>query len=129
MVRLLARGKSTSLFVVGEGGLGKSRTIQRTLESEGIKPVLVNSHATPMSLYRLLFENRDDKVVWLDDADSIYMNMQILGLLRSATWNDGERVVTYTSSQLTDIPNRFVFNGKIVCCATASQGGTRRSGL
>ncbi len=117
MVRLLARGKSTSLFVVGDGGVGKSRTIRRTLESEGKKYVLLNSHATPMSLYRVLFENRDDKVVWLDDADSIYANMQVLGLLRSATWNDVERVVTYTSSQLTDIPDRFVFNSRIVFCA------------
>ena len=90
MVRLLAMGKSNSLFVVGDGGVGKSRTIQRTLESEGIKPVLLNSHATPMSLYRVLFESREGKVVWLDDADSIYTNLQVLGLLRSATWNDVE---------------------------------------
>ena len=128
MVRLLARGKSSALFVVGDGGVGKSRTIRQTLESEGIKPVLLNSHVTPMALYRTLYENRDGKVVWLDDADSIYADMRVLGLLRSATWNDGERIVTYTSSQLTDIPSRFAFDGRIVFCATASRDGTRRSG-
>ena len=43
-VRLLARGMSVGLFVYGsQGGLGKSRTVLRTLADEGVSPVLVNS--------------------------------------------------------------------------------------
>ena len=43
-VRLVARGLSVGLFVYGsQGGLGKSRTVLRTLADEGISPVLVNS--------------------------------------------------------------------------------------
>ena len=43
-VRLVARGMSTGLFVYGsQGGLGKSRTVLRTLADEGVSPVLVNS--------------------------------------------------------------------------------------
>ena len=29
--------------------------------------------------------------VWIDDADSIYSNMAVLGLLRSALWGQGAR--------------------------------------
>ena len=38
------------LFVFGsQGGLGKSRTVLRTLAEEGISPVLINSHITPLA--------------------------------------------------------------------------------
>ena len=49
-VRMVARDSSFGLFVAGPGGLGKSRTIQRTLQTEGVIPVLVNSHVTPLAL-------------------------------------------------------------------------------
>ena len=89
-----------------------------TLAEEGVCPVLVNSHITPLSLYVALFHNRVDACIWLDDCDSIYQNMAVLGLLRSALWGQKEgRVVTYTSTQLANVPNRFVFEGQIIFCA------------
>jgi hypothetical protein len=118
MVRLVARKVSNGLFVAGHGGLGKSLTISRTLAEEGVCPVLINSHITPLSLYSTMFHHRIDEVLWLDDCDSIYSNMAILGLLRSALWGQAEgRIVTYTSTQLEGIPNRFVFESRIVFCA------------
>ena len=58
-VRLVARGMSVGLFVYGsQGGLGKSRTVLRTLADEGVSPVLVNSHITPLALYATLYHNR-----------------------------------------------------------------------
>ena len=70
MFVLVARRVSYGLFVAGPGGLGKSKTIQDTLTQEGIEPVLINSHITPLMLYRLLFEHRKGRVLWLDDCDS-----------------------------------------------------------
>ena len=44
MVKMVARKISHALFVFGsQGGLGKSRTILRTLDDEGITPILINS--------------------------------------------------------------------------------------
>lgn len=117
-VKLVARKISHGLFVAGPGGLGKSRTISVTLAEEGISPVLLNSHVTPLSLFMTLHANRVDACIWLDDCDSIYQNMAILGILRSALWGQKEgRIVTYTSTQLANIPNRFVFEGQIIFCA------------
>lgn len=116
-VRLVARRVSYGLFCAGQGGSGKSKTISETLTQEGIEPVLINSHVTPLMLYRLLFENRKGRVIWLDDCDSIYTNLQILGLLRSALWGQGERTVTYASSQVADIPSQFGFESRIIFCA------------
>jgi hypothetical protein len=118
-VRLVARRITYGLFVAGAGGLGKSKTISATLAAEGIEPLVCNSHITPLMLYRILFEHRKGRVIWLDDCDSIYSNLQVLGLLRSALWGQGERLVTYASSQLDDIPNEFVFDGRIIFCANS----------
>ena len=118
-VRLVARKLSHGLFVVGPGGLGKSLTISTTLCDEGVLPVLVNSHITPLSLYATLFHHRTGEILWLDDCDSMYTSMPILGLLRSALWGQGERVVTYTSSQLEALPNRFDFSSSIIFCANS----------
>jgi hypothetical protein len=118
-VRLLARGMSVGLFVYGAaGGLGKSRTILRTLAEEGVSPVLVNSHITPLALYACLYHNRQGHVIFVDDCDSIFGSMAHLGLLRSALWGD-PRMVSYGSSQLDDLPASFIFESRIVFAANA----------
>ncbi len=119
-VRMVARGVTNGLFVSGGGGVGKSKVISETLASEGVNPVLINSHVTPLSLYAALYEHRQGKVLWLDDADSMYSNMPILGLLRSALWGTSEgRVVTYSSTQLNGVPGSFQFESRIVFTANS----------
>jgi hypothetical protein len=116
-VRLVARGMSVGLFVYGsQGGLGKSRTVLRTLAEEGISPVLVNSHITPLALYATLYHNRKEAVILLDDVDSIFGSMAHLGLLRSALYGD-PRIVCYGSSQLDDLPSSFEFSSRVIFCA------------
>ena len=113
-VRLVARGLSVGLFVFGsQGGLGKSRTVLRTLADEGVSPVLVNSHITPLALYATLYHNRSERVIFFDDVDSIFGSMSHLGLLRSALWGD-PRIVTYGSSQLDDLPGSFIFESRLI---------------
>jgi hypothetical protein len=108
---------SDGLFIYGgQGGLGKSRTVLRTLADEGVSPVLVNSHITPLSLFACLYNNRSGKVVFFDDVDAVYSSMSHLGLLRSALWG-APRIVTYNSSQLDDLPASFIFESRIVFCA------------
>ena len=116
-VRLVARGMSAGLFVFGAvGGLGKSRTVLRTLADEGVSPIIVNSHITPLALYTSLYHNRNGRVVFFDDVDSILGSLAHLGLLRSALWGD-PRVVTYGSSQLDDLPGSFTFESRLIFCA------------
>lgn len=114
-VKMVARKLSHALFVFGSaGGLGKSRTILQTLGEEGIEPVLINSHITPLALYSTLFLHREEKVVFLDDVDSILGSMAHLGLLRSALWGN-PRIVTYGSSQLPgDLPSSFEFSSRCI---------------
>jgi hypothetical protein len=116
-VRLVARKMSPSLFIFGSiGGIGKSRTVLNTLDDEGIQPVTCNSHITPLALYSLMYQYRDDSVIFFDDVDSMYSSMPHLGLLRSALWGF-PRIVTYGSSQLSDLPPRFEFTSRCIFCA------------
>ena len=69
-VRLIARKVSHALFVFGsQGGLGKTRTILRTLDEEGIEPILINSHITPLALFSTLFRHREDDLPPGESAD------------------------------------------------------------
>lgn len=116
-VRLVARKMSASLFCFGaQGGLGKSRTVLRTLDEEGVEPILINSHVTPLALYGILYQHRDDDVIFFDDTDAMFSSMPHLGLLRSALWGS-PRIVTYNSSQLRDLPSRFEFSSRIIFAA------------
>jgi hypothetical protein len=116
-VRLVAKKMSHALFVFGaQGGLGKSRTILKTLEAEGIEPVLINSHITPLALYSTLYKHREEEVLFFDDVDSMFNSMPHLGLLRSALWGN-PRIVTYGSSQLTNLPQSFETTARFVFAA------------
>jgi hypothetical protein len=122
-VKMVARKLSHSLFVFGsQGGLGKSRTVFRTLDEEGITPILINSHITPLALYGMLFQYRDERVIFFDDVDSIFSSMPHLGLLRSALWGH-PRIITYGSSQLpSNLPSQFEFTSRCIFSANVLPG-------
>jgi hypothetical protein len=114
-VRLVARGMSNGLCVFGSrGGLGKTRVVLQTLQTEGVEPVILTGHCTPLAMYMSLYEH-PEAVVFLDDCDAMFRNLPALGILRSALWegDKGNRIVNYNSSQLK-IPSSFRFEGRIV---------------
>lgn len=117
-VRMVAKKLSHSLFVFGsQGGLGKTRTINQVFDEEGVDPVLINSHVTPLALYGILYQYKDDAVLFFDDVDSIFSSMVHLGLLRSALWGS-PRIVTYGSSQMPkDLPPSFDFSSRCIFAA------------
>jgi len=112
---MVARRLANGLCVYGSrGGLGKTKVVLETLKDEGVKPLVLNGHVTPLSLYTNLYEHQD-AVVFGDDIDSLTRNLAALGILRSALWgeNSEKRLVTYNSSQLK-IPSSFHFTGRII---------------
>jgi predicted AAA+ superfamily ATPase len=114
-VRLVARGMANGLCVYGSrGGLGKTRVVLATLKEEGVEPVILTGHCTPLAMYTSLYEH-PESVVFLDDCDAMFRILPALGILRSALWegDGGHRLVTYNSSQLK-IPSSFHFTGRII---------------
>ena len=114
-VRLVARGMANGLCVYGSrGGLGKTKVVLETLKEEGVTPVTLTGHCTPLAMYMSLYEH-PESVVFLDDCDAMFRNLPALGILRSALWEGekGNRLVNYNSSQLK-VPSSFHFNGRVI---------------
>jgi hypothetical protein len=114
-VRLVARGMANGLCVYGSrGGLGKTKVVLETLKEEGVAPVTLTGHCTPLAMYLALYEH-PESVVFLDDCDAMFRNLPALGILRSALWEGekGNRLVNYNSSQLK-VPSSFHFNGRVI---------------
>ena len=119
MVRMIAQSQYHALFVISQGGTGKSRTITNVLREEGEEAITYNSHCTPLQLYRVLYQNsQNDKVIYIDDCDELYKSGPALGLLRSALFGQPNRLVTYNSSALpSDLPPRFETTSRFIFCA------------
>jgi hypothetical protein len=114
-VRLVARGMANGLCVYGSrGGLGKTKVVLETLRDEGVVPVTLTGHCTPLAMYLALYDH-PESVVFLDDCDAMFRNLPALGILRSALWEGekGNRLVNYNSSQLK-VPASFHFNGRVI---------------
>lgn len=115
---LLGTTQHHGLILIGEGGIGKSvltlSSIKETLEPKDWE--YANGYSTPLSLYNFLYENREKRVIILDDVEGIFNNKIALSILKSALWeNEGKRICHYasTSDKLT-IPKRFVMNSKVI---------------
>ena len=106
---------ANGLCVYGSrGGLGKTMVVLATLKEEGVEPVVLTGHCTPLAMYTALYEH-PESVVFLDDCDAMFRILPALGILRSALWEGekGSRLVNYNSSQLK-IPSSFRFEGRVI---------------
>lgn len=115
-------GINKSLIISGAAGMGKSTEVIKSVESvidNNYK--LVKGKVTPASLYRLLYDNREDgKVIIFDDSDNVFADELSLNILKSATDSHDDRLISWHSSrEMVDedgeiIDNDFVYNGSII---------------
>ena len=132
---MVAKGKSPSAIVTGEGGIGKTYTITKVLKDNGFLPaddaesvhlspakvyVMVKGYSTPYALYRTLYENQD-RVIVFDDCDSILSDATAINLLKAALDSYAKRTVSWqTEVKGSDLPNSFVFTGGVVFISNKS---------
>lgn len=137
----LARGSITGLIVSGQGGIGKTHTVEKALRDvlgfiedeefvpeegeeiiEGTEPAQkpnyhkVTGHISPLGLYETLYRHsRAEDVVVFDDCDSVFASDLTMNLLKAALDTHPVRVLSWesTSKQMT-APRSFVFRGRVV---------------
>jgi len=132
----VARGKSNSLVISGDAGVGKTRTVKDTLESLGMQADIhyyfATGTATTAGLYELLFKNRHRLIVF-DDCDAVFKDSESINILKgaldtykireissltkgnkfdSAGMDEKEIQETYDASG--KLPNKFEFTGQII---------------
>jgi len=106
------------LTLYGSPGSGKTHTTLEYLKENGINYTYINSYATPLSFYNILYESRNKKIVIFDDLHNV-SNPLILAMLKAACWaSDGKKIVSYhsTSDKLEkmDLPESFEFDSNVV---------------
>ena len=115
---LLSTKHYEGLIFTGEGGIGKTiltlSSIKQMLEPNDWE--YSNGYTTPLSLYEFLYNNRNKKVIILDDVEGIFNNKLSLAILKGALWDsDGKRICQYSSkSDKAKMPERFVMKANII---------------
>ncbi len=131
-VDMVAKGELASCLVTGEGGLGKSYTVMKSLKASGLQDisqmeigarfggkrgyVCVKGYSTPKGLYRTLYENRNQVIVF-DDCDSVLKDPTAVNVLKAALDSYDVRIVSWNSEGWggdDDLPRSFIFEGGVI---------------
>lgn len=131
-VDMVAQGQLASALITGEGGLGKSFTVLRTLQNAGLRDIskmdveerlhskdgfiAVKGYSTAKGLFRTLYENRK-QIIMFDDCDSVLRDPTAVNLLKAALDSYDERIVTWNAEGWAsddDLPRSFEFEGGVI---------------
>lgn len=140
LVTMVASGVQPSAVVTGEGGLGKTYTVTKTLEANGYKDIsdladfevgsiintrkcftFVKGYSTAKGLYRTLFENNKSIIVF-DDCDAVLKDPVALNILKGALDSYGKRIISWNADMRDDdLPKSFNFEGRVIFISNMSQ--------
>lgn len=143
LVNMVCNGVQPSAVITGQGGLGKTYTVMKTLEKAGVKDynevvrktpvggrilmsnvyVTIKGYSTPKGLYRTLFENNHSTIVF-DDCDSILKDPVALNLLKGALDSYGKRIISWNAESFgkdDELPRSFEFKGKVIFISNMDQ--------
>lgn len=140
LVNMVASGVQPSAVITGQGGLGKTFTVTKTLQSNGYEDIssladfqvgsvlnmrkcftTVKGYSTAKGLYRTLFENNKSVIVF-DDCDAVLKDPVALNLLKGALDSYGKRVISWNADMRDDdLPRSFEFEGRVIFISNMDQ--------
>jgi len=130
LTKMVGRGIQPSLVITGGAGLGKTYLVKKTLTDMGLEEakqfVHFKGRATAAGLFVTIYEN-SDKIIVLDDCDSVFKDVDAVNLLKAALDSYDTRKLSYISTKpLKDtygdpVPRHFEFTGKIIFISNINQ--------
>ena len=140
LVTMVSTGVQPSAVITGEGGLGKTYTVTKTLEANGYKDIsdladfqvgsvintrkcftMIKGFSTAKGLYRTLFENNKSVIVF-DDCDAVLKDPIALNILKSALDSYGKRIISWNADMKDDdLPRSFNFEGRVIFISNMEQ--------
>ena len=130
LTKMVGRGIQPSLVITGMAGVGKTHLVKETLKQMGLRESYDFEHfkgkATAAGLFITLYQN-SDKIVVLDDCDSVFKDDDAVNILKAALDSYDTRKISYISTKpLKDefgepIPAHLEFTGKIIFISNIHQ--------
>jgi len=132
-VYMVEDGTAPSLLVTGEGGLGKTFTVNKAMRKAGREMIdleslaegatiddkrfytVVKGYSTAKGLYRTLYENRN-RIIIFDDCDTVLRDPVALNLLKGALDSYDKRQISWNAESFgdDDLPRSFEFKGGVI---------------
>lgn len=139
-VNMVIKGALSSAIIVGQGGLGKTYTVEEAIENGGHeftdaivgeingyesvseengededKVVMVSGTVSKFGLYQVLHNHRNQTIVF-DDTDSVLDDEDRINLLKAALDTKKTRRISWMSSNIDRLgyASSFEFTGKII---------------
>jgi hypothetical protein len=118
LTSMVVLGATPSLLVTGEGGLGKTHTVNQTIKSLDIPDtnwIVFKGYSTARGLYNTLFDH-NGKLIIFDDCDSVLEDKVAQNILKSALDSYETRQISWMAkmNKSDEYPNQFNFTGRII---------------
>ena len=118
LTSMVVRGTTPSLIVTGEGGLGKTHTVNKTIKDNLLDEndfVTFKGYSTARGLYNTLYDH-NGKLIVFDDCDSVLEDKVALNILKSALDSYETRQITWMAkmNKSDEYPNQFNFTGRVI---------------
>lgn len=118
-------GDARAVIVSGPAGLGKSYTVEKSLndwDPNAVNHKIVKGYVRATGLYKLLYAHRaPGQVLVFDDADEVFLDDTAINLLKAACDSTDRRIISYiTEGTLIDeetaerLPKSFQFEGTVI---------------
>jgi hypothetical protein len=114
-----------SLVITGQGGLGKTHSVTKTIENNELTEdqfIFFKGYSTARGLYNALYDN-NGKLIVFDDCDSILEDKVAINILKSALDSYDKRTLTWMAkmSKNDEYPQQFDFTGRIIFISNKSK--------
>jgi hypothetical protein len=124
LTQMVTSGVTPSLIIVGEGGLGKTHSVNKTIENVDMSEsdyVFFKGYSTARGLYNTLYDN-NGKLIVFDDCDSVLEDKVAINILKSALDSYDSRKISWMAkmNKTDDYPSQFEFTGRIIFISNKS---------
>ncbi len=127
---MVAADVVNAAIICGDGGLGKSHTVHKTLTSAGLTNLtgmdtnangidsfaVVKGFSSAKGLYRKLYENSGPgSVLVFDDCDSVLKDKDAIPVLKGALDTNEDRWISWSADlRDPDLPRSFKYEGRCI---------------